>query len=529
MPAQKRPIEFGEWRPDIALLDTKFASEVENVFAGANSYLPFPSLAAFSAARLADSGNDSNTKVLLHFDGADASTVITDANVGGSAHTWTAAGNAQIDTGAARFGASSLLCDGVGDWITTPDSADFALGSGDFTIDFWFNCNEPVGLVRNMTGQCDNGSTIPSTSFYILRRADGRIGTIVASGPLTTASCVSTALYSDTINPGWHHLAFVRNGANFLLFIDGVQDGFTQLSGALNNSSNALSIGAQGEVTINSWKGWIDEFRISNVARWITTFIPPGAAYFNAGGTPCGLYCARTLSGEWKIYAGTQTKLFTWSRDQWADITRLAGGDYHVAPGDLWSWEQSGQTLVACNINDDVQSISIDSGTNFAALAGSPPRATNVKQIGDFLFLSGLADNVGYNRRSIIWSAINDITGWIVGTNLCDTQQMPDGGPVQGVAGGEIGYVLQDRAIRTLQFLPGDTTLIFSFSRVLDDRGVIMQGKRADLILVDGDPTKDIADIRKVALVVKGDKAYYPSEIDEALGIKPFAQPVAVK
>jgi imidazolonepropionase-like amidohydrolase len=67
------------------------------------------------------------------------------------------------------------------------------------------------------------------------------------------------------------------------------------------------------------------------------------------------------------------------------------------------------------------------------------------------------------------------------------------------------------------------------YARVLDDRGVIMQGKRADLILVDGDPTKDIADIRKVALVVKGDKAYYPSEIDEALGVKPFAQPVAVK
>jgi imidazolonepropionase-like amidohydrolase len=67
------------------------------------------------------------------------------------------------------------------------------------------------------------------------------------------------------------------------------------------------------------------------------------------------------------------------------------------------------------------------------------------------------------------------------------------------------------------------------YARVLDDRGVIMQGKRADLILVDGDPTKNIADIRKVALVVKGDRAYYPSEIDSALGIKPFAQPVAVQ
>ncbi|HEX6834778.1 MAG TPA: amidohydrolase family protein, partial [Rudaea sp.] len=65
-------------------------------------------------------------------------------------------------------------------------------------------------------------------------------------------------------------------------------------------------------------------------------------------------------------------------------------------------------------------------------------------------------------------------------------------------------------------------------SRVLDDRGVILQGKRADLILVDGDPTKDISDIRKVALVVKGDKAYYPSEIDTALGIKPFAPPLTV-
>jgi imidazolonepropionase-like amidohydrolase len=67
------------------------------------------------------------------------------------------------------------------------------------------------------------------------------------------------------------------------------------------------------------------------------------------------------------------------------------------------------------------------------------------------------------------------------------------------------------------------------YARVLDDRGVIMQGKRADLILVDGDPTKDISDIRRVALVIKGDRAYYPSEIDEALGIKPFAPALVVQ
>ena len=64
------------------------------------------------------------------------------------------------------------------------------------------------------------------------------------------------------------------------------------------------------------------------------------------------------------------------------------------------------------------------------------------------------------------------------------------------------------------------------YARVLDDRGSITPGKLSDLVLIDGDPTANIADIRKVALVVKGDTAYYPSEIFEALGIKPFAQAV---
>ena len=52
-------------------------------------------------------------------------------------------------------------------------------------------------------------------------------------------------------------------------------------------------------------------------------------------------------------------------------------------------FEQSGPTLFAVNVNDAPQLIDIDSGANFAVLPGSPPRATNVKAIGDFLLLSG--------------------------------------------------------------------------------------------------------------------------------------------
>ena len=64
------------------------------------------------------------------------------------------------------------------------------------------------------------------------------------------------------------------------------------------------------------------------------------------------------------------------------------------------------------------------------------------------------------------------------------------------------------------------------YSGVLDRLGSIAPGKQADLLLVDGDPTADIADIRKVATVVKGDVVYYPEEIFTELGIKPFAAPV---
>jgi imidazolonepropionase-like amidohydrolase len=64
------------------------------------------------------------------------------------------------------------------------------------------------------------------------------------------------------------------------------------------------------------------------------------------------------------------------------------------------------------------------------------------------------------------------------------------------------------------------------YSGVLKDRGTIERGKRADLALFDGDPTAQIADLRKAVLVIKGSTAYYPSEIYEELGIRPFVTPI---
>ena len=66
------------------------------------------------------------------------------------------------------------------------------------------------------------------------------------------------------------------------------------------------------------------------------------------------------------------------------------------------------------------------------------------------------------------------------------------------------------------------------YSRTLDRLGSITPGKVADLILVDGDPTANIADIRRVALVLKAGVVYSPAEIYPELGVRPFVPPVAV-
>ena len=58
--------------------------------------------------------------------------------------------------------------------------------------------------------------------------------------------------------------------------------------------------------------------------------------------------------------------------------------------------------------------------------------------------------------------------------------------------------------------------------------GSIEPGKRADLVLVDGDPAQRIEDIRRVSLVIKGGVALAPDAAYEALGIKPFVAAATV-
>ena len=54
-----------------------------------------------------------------------------------------------------------------------------------------------------------------------------------------------------------------------------------------------------------------------------------------------------------------------------------------------------------------------------------------------------------------------------------------------------------------------------------DERGSVGVGKLADLVLVDGDPTQRISDIRRTSLVVKDGMVYRPAELYGVLGVRP--------
>lgn len=66
------------------------------------------------------------------------------------------------------------------------------------------------------------------------------------------------------------------------------------------------------------------------------------------------------------------------------------------------------------------------------------------------------------------------------------------------------------------------------YTGLLDQLGSVERGKRADLLLLDGDPTTDISAIRRISLVMKDGAVFYPAEVYEAVGVKRFVEPPKV-
>ena len=171
--------------------------------------------------------------------------------------TFTAQGDAQISTAQSKFGGSSLLLDGTGDYVTSGTST---LGNTDFTVEMWIRGS---AITTEIGYLWDNGGSTDGVSFYL----NTNKWVIVKDGSIVTQ------FNADLSNDTWHHVAYVRHGLEAKIFTDGTLKG----SGTINDesySNRSYSIGAL--VSGNtSFAGYIDEFRASDVARYTESFTAP--------------------------------------------------------------------------------------------------------------------------------------------------------------------------------------------------------------------------------------------------------------
>ncbi|MFI6522953.1 LamG-like jellyroll fold domain-containing protein [Spirillospora sp. NPDC050679] len=99
-----------------------------------------------------------------------------------------------------------------GGYLFARDSADYAFGTGDFTVEAW---------VRTLAGGAVFGKQgMDGGGFWLVARPDGTIGFATCDGPGVFGFDSAATAVCDGV---WHHVAAVRQGAALFLYLDGVQ------------------------------------------------------------------------------------------------------------------------------------------------------------------------------------------------------------------------------------------------------------------------------------------------------------------
>ena len=153
--------------------------------------------------------------------------------------------------------------------------------SGDFTLDFWIY---PIST----------SIAFPTPVDYLLA-GSGLRGLYLHIFPSLTSFNFQTQagasqLFLDPIPPNtWTHFAAVTQGGTCKAYFNGVYQG--EISG--NSGLNSLYIGELLELLgqhITGFVGYIDEFRLSDIARWSGNFTPPDTPYSDETAQPTDPY-----------------------------------------------------------------------------------------------------------------------------------------------------------------------------------------------------------------------------------------------
>ena len=174
----------------------------------------------------------------------------------------------------------------------------------------------------------------------------------------------------------------------------------------------------------------------------------------------------KTTAGATLVFAGGSTKLFKLDAADLSLDNVSKSGNYTTPTDQRWRFTQFGNVIIAANGQAKIQGYNLNSASLFADLSADAPDARYVTVVRDFV-VSGHQTSY-YNR--VQWSALGDESSWATSaTTQADFQDIPDGGSIVGVTGGEYGLILMDRSIHRMSYV--GSPLVFQFDNISRNLG----------------------------------------------------------
>ena len=189
-------------------------------------------------------------------------------------------GNAQISTSVVKYGTASMYFEGSSPYGYLKGNANLsqnvAFGTGDFTVECWVNLTTTASDSTIMDTR-PGSNAANYFLFYLWTNGGAQLPTIAWYSP------TSYVLSTGTVSSGtWTHIAICRASGTIRSFKDGVlQQSASDTRSYANPGAPYPYIGAAYGVGVDSFKGYIDDFRITKYARYTATFTPPTQAFPN--------------------------------------------------------------------------------------------------------------------------------------------------------------------------------------------------------------------------------------------------------
>jgi len=186
------------------------------------------------------------------------------------------------------------------------------------------------------------------------------------------------------------------------------------------------------------------------------------------------LYAAKAPDSNTYFFAAGLSKIYTVSGS--GTLTQVNTG-LTTGANDRVRFTQFGKSVIICNNAEKLKSWVLGTSTTFAEVSASAPIAKFITVVRDFVVCANLLETTQQQYR-VRWSAINDETDWVENVNTqSDYQDIPDGGQIMGIRGGEFGLVLLERSIHRMTYV--GTPFIFQFDNISRNKGCMVSGSVA--------------------------------------------------